>query len=60
MTNKDKLETLQKLQRRLRKLLKQDLGDQTEYADRALDQITYAVEELESDELDFRLSVARK
>lgn len=45
-----KKERLVKLKQRLESELDQDYGDQTEYLDRALDQINYAINELDSEE----------
>lgn len=53
MHNPEKLERLRALRKRLRKEIRLDYGDQTEYLDRALDQITYAIHEVDEDEARF-------
>ena len=54
MHNPEKIERLLKLRRRINRELSADYGDQTEYLDRALDQINYALHELQADEDEFR------
>ena len=58
MTNPEKIVILSKLHRRIDNMLKElDFGDQTEYIDRALDQVNYALEECKETEAEFQEGV---